>query len=119
MKELVCINCPNSCLLQVGDCGGILKVSGNKCRRGEEYARAELTHPLRTVTTTVRLVNSPYTRCPVKTSLPVPRELIGQIMSLADKVEISVPVQPGQVILHRLCGTDADLVATSYFFESK
>lgn len=111
MRELVCIMCPNSCLLHVEG----QQVSGNRCKRGADYAIAELDHPQRTVTTTVRLKNAAYRRCPVKTSRPIPRELTEELMRLADGLEVCAPVQPGQVLLHNVCGTEADLVATAYF----
>ncbi len=52
IRELVCINCPMSCHLQV-ECteqGEVLSVSGNTCKRGDAYARQEISAPVRMVT---------------------------------------------------------------------
>ena len=54
-KELTCIQCPNGCRLTATRNGdGSVTVTGNLCRRGEEFGTAELTCPRRSVTTTVR-----------------------------------------------------------------
>ena len=49
MREMTCIVCPNGCHLSVEGEGGMLRVSGNQCKRGEDFAKAELTHPMRTI----------------------------------------------------------------------
>ena len=52
-KKLICINCPLGCMLTVGMEGeSVGSVSGNTCKRGETYARKEMTDPTRIVTST-------------------------------------------------------------------
>jgi CxxC motif-containing protein len=53
-KEFVCINCPRGCMLTVDT--ETLEVKGNSCPRGEAYGKAEVTNPVRTVTSTVKIV---------------------------------------------------------------
>ena len=44
-RELTCIGCPLGCAVTVEMEGGeILKITGNTCKRGEEYARKEVTN---------------------------------------------------------------------------
>lgn len=62
MREMTCITCPNGCTLQIEEVEGILHVTGNKCKRGEAFAIAELTHPMRTICSTVRTI---YPEVPV------------------------------------------------------
>ena len=38
MKEIICIVCPNGCTLNVEKNGEEITVTGNKCKRGEEFA---------------------------------------------------------------------------------
>ena len=45
--EMVCIVCPNGCRLDVTQNGNEISVLGNKCKRGEAFARTELTAPTR------------------------------------------------------------------------
>lgn len=110
MKELICIVCPRGCHLKVDETQGY-PVTGNSCPRGAMYGKMELTHPTRTVTSTVRCVDGAYTRCPVKTDRAVPRELIFQVMAALDGVTVAAPVRVGQVVLEGVCGTDASIVA--------
>ena len=55
-KSLICVSCPLGCPIEVEiENGEILSVTGNTCKRGDAYARAELTNPVRSLTTTVKL----------------------------------------------------------------
>ena len=80
MKELICITCPKGCHLKVDEENGYA-VTGNSCPRGEAYGKAELTHPTRVVTSTVRCTGGSRPRCPVKTSGPVPKDKIFAVMA--------------------------------------
>lgn len=53
MKELICITCPKGCHLKVDEENGYA-VTGNSCPKGEAYGKAELCHPTRVVTSTVK-----------------------------------------------------------------
>ena len=111
MTELTCIVCPKGCRLTVdenNDCS----VTGHSCPRGEEYGRIELTAPARTVTSTVRCEGGLYPRCPVKTDHPVPKSLIPAVMAALEEAALTAPVQLGQVVIERVCGTNANIVAT-------
>ena len=53
-RELTCIGCPMGCQITVELEGTeILSVKGNTCAIGDKYARNEVIHPERTVTSTV------------------------------------------------------------------
>jgi len=108
-KELICIVCPRGCHLTVDE---NLNVTGNTCKRGEVYGKNEVTNPTRTVTSTVRLDGAALTRLPVKTSQPIPKGRIFDLMSELGKVRVSAPVAMNQVILSHVLGTEAAVVAT-------
>jgi CxxC motif-containing protein len=110
MKELICIVCPKGCHLQVDEEHGYA-VTGNSCPRGAEYGKAELTHPTRVVTSTVRCLGGAHPRCPVKTDRAVPKELIFQVMEEINALTVSAPVRVGQVLLEHVCGTQANIVS--------
>lgn len=111
MKELICILCPNGCHLKVEEEKDYI-VTGNSCPRGTEYGKAELTHPVRVVTSTVRCLGGAYPRCPVKTNRPVPKEKVFDVMQTLETVTLEAPVQTGDVLIRNICGLGADLVAT-------
>lgn len=110
---LTCILCPLSCSLTVQEVNGeITEVSGYSCKLGKEYAPQELLHPMRMVTTTVKLNGAAITRLPVKTSHPIPKEKIFDFMQEIAPLIVNSPVICGQVIKKNVVGSDADLVAT-------
>ena len=111
MKELICIVCPKGCHLKVDE-ENDYAVTGNSCPRGAEYGRVELTHPTRVVTSTVRCTGGAHPRCPVKTSGPIPKELIFQAMGCLDGITLTAPVRVGDVVVPDVCGTGVDFVAT-------
>lgn len=112
MKELICIVCPRGCHLTVDENNGYA-VTGNSCKRGEEYGKAEVTNPVRTVTSSVAVTNptADDSRCPVKTNKSIPKALIFDVMKEIEKASVTAPVKIGDVVIKGICGTDADLVA--------
>lgn len=109
MTELVCIICPKGCRLTVDDS---LHVSGHFCPRGEIYGRGEASHPVRVITSTVRVAEGIHRRCPVKTNKEIPKEMIVKAVELLDEVCIRAPVDIGQIIIQNVLGTGADFIAT-------
>ncbi len=110
MAEIICITCPKGCHLQVDE--KTLAVTGNGCPRGEQYGKNELTHPVRVVTSTVRVEGAAIGRCPVKTKGGVPKEQMFDVMKALDGVLLTAPVSAGDVVLPDVCGTGVDVVAT-------
>ena len=52
--ELICINCPRGCLLQVEQQGEEITVTGNFCSKGIPYAKQEIMDPQRVLTILMR-----------------------------------------------------------------
>ena len=111
MKNLICIVCPKGCHLQVDEDNGYA-VTGNSCPRGAEYGKTELLHPTRVLTSTVRVEGGLHRRLPVKTTAPIPKELMFEAMDALNGVTLTAPVTVGQVVIHDLLGTGVDVVAT-------
>lgn len=109
MRELICINCPRGCRLKVDD---DFNVTGNFCPRGAIYAKNELTHPVRTLTSTVKVKSTLERRLPVKSSEPLPKEKVFDAVKELDKVEIKTPVHIGDVVIANVCNTGVNIVAT-------
>lgn len=111
MKELICIVCPRGCHLKVEE-GEAVSVTGNSCPRGAEYGKNEVTHPMRMVTSTVKITGALHRRCPVKTNTAVPREKMTEIMQALETVVLISPVYRGQTVIKNVAGTLADIVCT-------
>ena len=107
--DLTCIICPRGCHLHIDD---DLNVTGNSCPRGAAYAKQEVLDPRRTLTSTVKCHSKLLRVCPVKTSAAMPKGKVLEAMKEVDKVTLVPPVHIGDVVIHDLCGTGVDLVAT-------
>ena len=113
IKKLTCINCPVGCSLKVElDGENVISVSGNTCRRGEIYARKEVTNPTRIVTSTVKVVNGTSGTVSVKTKEDIPKEKIFACVQALRGIEVQAPVHIGVVIFENVAGTGVDIVAT-------
>ena len=108
-KTYTCIVCPRGCRITVSDA---LEVFGHSCTRGRDYALAEHTHPMRTLTTTVAIEGSAQRRLAVQSTAPVPRELLLECLAQVNAARATAPVRAGDVIVHDVCGTGVDVVAT-------
>ena len=105
IKKLTCINCPVGCSLKVEmDGENVICVSGNTCRRGEIYARKEVTNPTRIVTSTVKVVNGTSGTVSVKTKEDIPKEKIFVCVQALRGIEVQAPVHMGDVILENVAG---------------
>lgn len=113
VRNLTCINCPMGCPLTVEmDDGRVISVSGNTCRRGELYARKEVTHPTRIVTTTVRVTGGTADMVSVKTKEDIPKGKIFECIQALKDIEVQAPVHIGDVLVKNIAGTGVDIVAT-------
>lgn len=111
MRKMICIVCPMGCRMTVNEEDPIT-VSGHSCPRGEEYAKNEILHPVRMITSTVKISGAIYRRCPVKTDAAVPKDKIFEAMKLLDRLELVSPVHTGQIVVENICGTKSNFVAT-------
>jgi len=112
-RELTCIGCPMGCQITVeleGD--EVLSVTGNTCKIGDNYARNEVTHPERTVTSTAVVLGGDKPRVSVKTKSNIPKDKITDVMKEIDAAIVQAPVRIGDVIVENVCGTGVDVVAT-------
>ncbi len=114
IRELTCIVCPRGCQLKVElDGDKVVSVSGNICKRGEAYAVSECTSPTRTVTTTVRCASGKVVS--VKTSAPVPKAKVFDVMREINSTTAPDGIKIGDVIIKGVAGTDSDILATSNY----
>ena len=113
MKELVCIVCPNGCTLHIEEDGKNIKVSGQKCKKGLEFAKSEMTNPQRSICSTVRTAFKDIPVLPVKVSCEIPKDKIFEVMKEINRVTVRERIGTGDIIIKNVCGTNADIIATS------
>ena len=112
-KNLTCIGCPMGCQLTVKMKGGeVISVEGNTCKRGDIYARKEVTNPTRIVTSSVRVRGGHIAMVSCKTATDIPKGMIFDICRALEDIEVDAPVSIGDVLVRDVCGTGVDVVAT-------
>jgi CxxC motif-containing protein len=110
--EMICIVCPNSCRLQVSKTENDLQISGEKCKRGREFAISEWINPKRMFTSTVEIEDAVLPRLPVATTAEIPKSKIFEIQRIISDIQVKAPIQCNEVMLYDICNTGVDLVAT-------
>ncbi len=111
MKEFICICCPLGCHLSVDDSDkNDIKVTGNACIRGKNYAVEEVVSPKRMVTASVKVKDGKLNVLSVKTDRSIPKDKIFDALDRLKEVVVDAPVKIGDVILSDVYG--ADIVAT-------
>ncbi len=112
-KRITCIVCPLSCKILVKtNKKRIELVHGNKCKKGIEYARSEALDPRRMLTSTVLVKYGEWPLVSVKSSKPVPKDIIYKVLNEIKKISISAPVKMGQIIISNVAGTNINIIAT-------
>ncbi|MGP1496859.1 MAG: DUF1667 domain-containing protein [Treponema sp.] len=110
-KHFTCIICPMGCQLEVDLTGEEMKVSGNACNRGCEYAKKELTFPSRTLTCTVAVSSGERPMVSAKTAGEIPKEGLLRSMQFVRRLTIPAPVKTGDVLVRDFMHSGVDLVA--------
>ena len=109
-RKLTCIGCPMGCPLTVVMNGKeVVGVTGNTCKRGDVYARKEVTNPTRIVTSTVRVSGGSIDMVSVKTKEDIPKGKIFECVKALKGIEVPAPVHIGDVILENVADTGVDI----------
>ena len=112
-RKFICVSCPLGCGLNVTlQDGEVVKVTGNTCPRGAAYAKSEVSDPRRVFASTVRVKGGKLPVCPIRSKTPAPKGKLFEIAEEVAKLEINAPIKIGQVLIHNVCGTDVDIVAS-------
>ncbi|MEL7602670.1 MAG: DUF1667 domain-containing protein [Bacillota bacterium] len=116
VRTLTCIGCPLGCQVSVtlDDAGEIVRIEGNTCKIGEDYARKEVANPMRMVTSTVRVHGSKTgaVMASCKTRTDVPKSRIFDVIQDIKDITLTAPVHIGDVLKADVAGTGVDMVAT-------
>lgn len=111
--NLICMECPKGCGLSVDieNCR-VVKISGNLCPKGKEYAESEIENPVRILTSTVFAVGLALKMIPVRTDSPIPKARIFEAMEEIKKIKINKPVSTGEIIVKNFLGLGVNLIST-------
>ncbi|HEW92248.1 MAG TPA: DUF1667 domain-containing protein [Thermotogaceae bacterium] len=117
-KKIICIACPIGCEINVHiEKDGKMKIQGNRCKRGESYAKDEILNPKRVLTMSIRVENGEMDLVSVKTDGSIPKKLIPKAIEYLKGVKIRAPIKVGDVIVENLLDTGVKVVATRTVLE--
>ncbi len=112
-SEYICIVCPNGCELSVEYEGEtMISCSGNRCQRGYRYAESMITDPMRSVTSSVLVEGGVMPLVSVRTSAPVSKKRMFDVVRAIKELKVQAPVARGQVLVSDVLGLGADIIAT-------
>lgn len=109
-RKITCVVCPKGCQMMAEQIGTDWQIRGHSCPRGEKHAFSEITNPVRSLTSTVRVSNRKDAMVSVKSDRPVAKESIFNIMEIVRSAEVEAPVFIGDILLSNVKG--CNIVAT-------
>ncbi|NLC72615.1 MAG: DUF1667 domain-containing protein [Ruminococcaceae bacterium] len=109
---MTCIQCPMGCELTVTTSPEGYKVSGNSCPKGEAYAIAEMTNPMRIITTVVSVAGAEKTFLPVISDSPIPKEKLDAVLKKLKTHECKLPVYANQVLIENILNTGSNIISS-------
>lgn len=117
LEHFHCTTCPSECLLAVeverdGGTALVVDVKGNRCPRGEAFARQEITCPMRILATTVPVTGSDIELLPVRTAEAIPRALHADAMVELRRLCVDAPVRMGDIVIPNILDTGVDVIAS-------
>ena len=112
-KDIVCIVCPNGCRIHCVQTLDGVHCTGQQCKRGEAYALAELTHPMRTLTTSVKTVFPEAPVISVRTDGEIEKAKLLDAAKALDEIVLRQRVKIGDVIAQNICNTGVNVICTS------
>lgn len=115
-KNIICVACPMGCgiTVELADNGDIISVTGNTCKRGDSYARTEITNPVRSLATTVKVNGGIYNVVPCKSAGALPKEKISECMKIINSASANAPVKLGDILISNILDTGIDIIATNH-----
>ena len=114
MRRLYCITCPAGCLLTVIGSGFDMVIEGNKCEKGREFAKHEMSNPSRTLTTTVRTKFPGVPVISVRTDGEIPRDKLMDAMKELSGVVVETELGCGDTVLEDVAKTGVNVIVTSF-----
>ncbi len=111
IKTVICTTCPSGCQMEaVYTDEKNFKVTGNRCKRGETYCKNECFDPKRMFTASVKIEGCDRAMMPVRTSKPVPKELIMKCAESLKGVVLKAPCGIHETVIENVAGSGADII---------
>ena len=113
MSQLICISCPQGCHLNAElSADGSWQISGNRCPRGEVYAKQELTDPRRVVTAVMPCANMERPFIAVRTTVPCPKAKIPALLNMLYRTTAPADVKNGDIVIKNIDNSEISVIVT-------
>ena len=113
VREIVCIICPNGCRIRCEKEQNEIVCSGQACKRGEAYAKSEMTRPMRTLTTSVKTVFPDSPVVSVRTDGEIEKSKLLDAAKALDDVLVRQRLKIGDIVVKNICDTGVNIICTS------
>ena len=110
--KLVCIRCPRGCEINING----ENIEGDSCPRGLEYAKEEMTRPMRMVTALLHTTDDGVVS--VKTSGNVPKTEINKVLKVISKTHVK-NAHIGDIIISNILDLGVDIIVTGESYKTK
>jgi CxxC motif-containing protein len=113
IHEVVCILCPMGCKITVKtEDGEVVSIEDAACERGKDYSLYEIRSPLRDFFTTVRVAGGRTPLLSVRSTEPVPKDMLVLCAKELAGAIIPAPVKLGDIIVKNVMNLGVDIIAT-------
>lgn len=108
---ITCTVCPIGCNISGKiENGEAVCLSGFNCARGSQFAKTEMTNPVRILTTVVKTEKN--TLLPVRSDAPIPKEKIKNCMQIISKLIVNSEAKTHEIVLENILSTGANIIIT-------
>ncbi len=113
-STIICIVCPVSCPVDVEWTKEevVLGIKNHLCKLAGPYVESELFDPRRLLTTSIPVDGGDWPLVSVKSSPPIPKDMMLEAMDEITGVRVKAPIKVGDVLMTNILGTGCDVVAT-------
>lgn len=109
--KIFCQRCTMRCEITVLQEGDKVRVSGNLCQKGEEFAKNEMVKAKRNIYIKLPVSGGYFKEVPVKSSGEIPKESIEEVMKILEALKLEAPIEFGEIIVENILGTGVDIIS--------
>jgi CxxC motif-containing protein len=119
-QEITCIVCPIGCKITVQSDGTSAKaLTGHRCKEGITYATTEALDPRRMLTSSILVKNGDWPLVSVKSTQPVPKKDIFNVLKRIQSTSVNAPVKRGDILISNVENLNIDIIATKTIKKEK